>query len=625
MSVDPTREAERRRLLQGAAALASTALLSPLGGCASPDGRLRAAAAGFVPVPPSRADRPTLSPGYSATSLAAWGEPVGLAAAMPAWRPDASNSAADQAAQLGMHHGGLQFVPLEGSRRGLLVMNHGGADDGLLHTRGLLGWSAEQVQKSQAAHGCSVVEVAFDFASGSWQLQRPSDYARRITATTKVTISGPAAGHVLLKTAADASGRQALGVLAGGAVTITPWGTCLSGEPGFAETFSTADQPTRPERRYGLQRSARGRWPEFDERFDAVRHPNEAHRFGWICEFDPADPRSTPVKRTALGRGAHASTAVGSTPDGRAVVYLADSGAFEYLYKFVSREKIRPAGGGRTAAQANAELLDAGTLHVARFDADGSGRWLPLQHGSGPLTAAGGFADAAEVLIKTRQAADALRATPMDRALALALDPASGWVYVALGHNRLRGTPGQPGADAANPRADNAMGHILRWREADDAGGEGFRWSQVMLAGDPAATRPEHRGTVQGDAFACPGALALDARGRLWIGTAMDSAALGQPGMARLGNNQLLACDPVSGEVRRLLTGPVNSALGGLAFTPDGRTLFVNITHPGETPGGPSNPAAPQRHSAWPDFTANGRPRSATLALRRQDGAVVGS
>jgi secreted PhoX family phosphatase len=130
---------------------------------------------------------------------------------------------------------------------------------------------------------------------------------------------------------------------------------------------------------------------------------------------------------------------------------------------------------------------------------------------------------------------------------------------------------------------------------------------------------------VQGDAFACPGALALDARGRLWIGTAMDSAALGQPGMARLGNNQLLACDPVSGEVRRLLTGPVNSALGGLAFTPDGRTLFVNITHPGETPGGPSNPAAPQRHSAWPDFTANGRPRSATLALRRQDGAVVGS
>jgi secreted PhoX family phosphatase len=428
-----------------------------------------------------------------------------------------------------------------------------------------------------------------------------------------------------LKTTADSSGRRALGVLAGGAVTTTPWGTCLCGEPAFAEPFSTADTPTQPERRYGLQRSARGRWPEFDARFDTVRHPNEAHRFGWVCEFDPADPRSTPVKRSALGRAAHASTAVSRTADGRAVVYLADGGAFEYLYKFVSRDPIRPAGGGRTAAQVNADLLDTGTLHVARFDADGSGRWLPLQHGSGPLTAAAGFADAGDVLIKARLAGDALRATPMDRPQALALDAASGWIYVALAHNALRGAAGQPAADAANPRAGNAMGHILRWREDGDAGGEGFRWNTLLQAGDPAATRPEHRGTVQGDAFAGPAALALDARGRLWVGTAVESAALGQPGMARLGNNQLLACNPVSGEVRRVITGPVHSAIGGLAFTPDGSTLFVNISHPGETPGDRSNPAAPQRYSNWPDFKADGRPRSATLALRRNDGAVVGS
>jgi secreted PhoX family phosphatase len=262
---------------------------------------------------------------------------------------------------------------------------------------------------------------------------------------------------------------------------------------------------------------------------------------------------------------------------------------------------------------------------VARFDADGSGRWLPLQHGSGPLSAAAGFADAGELLIKTRQAGDALRATAMDRPQALALDPASGWVYVALAHNTRRGAAGQPATDAANPRTDNAMGHILRWREDGDAGGERFRWNTVLQAGDPAAARPEHRGTVQGDAFACPGALALDARGRLWIATAVDTAALGQVGMARLGNNQLLACNPASGEVRRMLTGPVHSALGGLAFTPDGSTLFVNITHPGEAPGERSNPAAPQRYSNWPDFKADGRPRSATLALRRKDGGAVGN
>ena len=192
---------------------------------------------------------------------------------------------------------------------------------------------------------------------------------------------------------------------------------------------------------------------------------------------------------------------------------------------------------------------------MARFDADGSGRWLPLQHGSGPLTAAGGFADAGELRVKTRQAADALRATRMDRAEALAVDAGRGWVYAALAHNTLRGAPGQPGPDAANPRADNAMGQILRWRDDGDAAGERFRWNHLLQAGDPQAPRAEHRGTLQGDAFANPGALALDPRGRLWVGTAVASAALGQGAMARLGGNQLLACNPASGVVKRLLTG----------------------------------------------------------------------
>ncbi len=627
---DPASPENRRRLLQGGAALGALGAFGALGtcaslaGCASPAGRIGTAAAGFPAVPPSSADRLTLPAGHTATVLAAWGEPVGLVGALPAWRPDASNSAAEQAVQLGTQHGGLQFLPLDGSRRGLLVMNHDGADEGLLHPRGLLGWTADKVQKSQAAQGLSVVEVALDPASDRWQMVRPSRHARRITAATPVVLSGPAAGHALLRTAADPSGRRVLGALASGAVSTTPWGTCLSGEAAFADHFSTADQPTQHERRFGLSRNPGGRWHGFDERFDSVRHPNEANRFGWIVEFDPADALAVPFKRTALGRGAHAGVLASATADGRAVVYLADGGAFEYLYKFVSRDRMRPAAGGGSAAQANADLLDAGTLHVARFDADGSGRWLPLLHGSGPLTAAGGFASAAELLVKTRQAGDALRATRLDRAQALARDPASGWVYAALAHNTQRGAPGEAPADAANPRAGNAMGHILRWRDEGDAGGERFLWKLLLQAGDPAAARPEHRGTVQGDAFAAPSALALDRRGRVWIATGMAAGTPGPADRLRLGNNQLLACNPASGEVQRFLTGPVNAALGGVAFTPNGSTLFVNVSHPGAAPDGRNDPAAPARYSNWPDFQADGRPRSATLAIRRSDGGVVG-
>jgi secreted PhoX family phosphatase len=635
--------AGRRRVLRGAGSLATgaalrpllTPLLSPLltlgslAGCASTPGQAGDAAAGFKAVPVSTADRLGLASGYSATPLAAWGEPVGIAGTQPAWRPDASNSAADQAAQIGMHHGGLQYLALDGSRRGLLVMNHGGSDDGLLHVRGTLGWSAEKVKKSQAAQGVSVVEV--ELKGKQWQMLATSRHARRITAATPVVLSGPAAGHALLKTAADTSGRRVLGVLARGSVSITPWGSCLLGEEGFADHFVTADQATLHERRWGLRRNAgvaSPRWHEFDERFDTVRHPQEPHRFGWVVEIDPTNAASTPFKRTALGRAAHGGAWAGTTPDGRAVVYTAESGRFEYLYKFVSRDRIRPATSGLSPAQANADLLDTGTLYVARFDADGSGRWLPLVHSQGRLTAANGFADQAEVLVKARQASDTLGGTRMDRPEALAIDVASGWVYAALAHNSQRGAPGQPGADAANPRSANAMGHILQWRESTASGaaqGERFVWKHLLLAGNPQAARPEHQGNIRGDAFACPGALALDPRGVLWIGTGVGSATLGKGEMGALGNNQLLACNPANAEVRRFMTGPVNSELAGTAFTPDGRTAFINVQHPGESAPGPSDPGNPQRYSNWPDFLPDGRPRSATVAVRRNDGGVIGA
>ena len=422
------RDPGRRILLKASAGAAASALFAPwLAGCATPATGARMKP-GFEAIPIGNGDQLAVPKGYVATAMAQWGEPVGLPGNLPAWRPDGGNTADEQAAQMGMHHDGMHYFPIDGSRRGLLVMNHEYVDDGLLHADGLKTWTAEKVRKSQAAHGIAVIEVE-QAAGGEWRVVRPSRFARRITANTPFSLGGPAAGHPMMRTAADPQGRTALGTFNNCAAGITPWGTYLSGEENFRNYFAAGSNLDAHQRRWGLASTAFYRWPEHDPRFDVVKNPNEPNRFGWVVEVDPMDPNSTPVKRTALGRAAHEGAWVAVTRDGRAVVYSGEDARNEYIYKFVSRDRIRPAGNGLTAAQANRELLDHGTLYVARFDADGVGHWMPLVHGQGPLTAANGFADQGEVVIKSRQASDALRATRMDRPEWLAIDPMSGTVY----------------------------------------------------------------------------------------------------------------------------------------------------------------------------------------------------
>ena len=605
----------------GVAALAGGALAPWIAGCASA-GAGAGPLLGFKGVPASTADAIIVPDGYIASVIAAWGEPIGVPGNMPALREDATSSAADQAVQMGMHHDGIHFYPLAGSStRGLLAMNHEYVDDGLLHADGLKTWSAEKVRKSQAAHGVSVVEV--ERRGDAWAVVRPSNYARRFTASTPFTLGGPAAGHAMMKTAADPAGRTVLGTLNNCASGKTPWGTYLSGEENFAFYFAIGEtKPDAHQQRWGLRKTAFYRWDEHDERFDAAKHPNEFNRFGWVVEIDPMDPKSTPIKRTALGRAAHEGAWVAVTKDGRAVVYSGEDARFEYIYKFVSRDRIAPAGNGLTQAQANRELLDHGTLYVARFDADGTGQWLPLVHGQGPLTAANGFADQGEVLIKSRQASDALGATKMDRPEWLAIDQARGEVFCTLTNNSSRGATGQPGVDAANPRANNTMGQIIRWREEGDFSATRMRWSHLVLAGDPANARPEAKGNIKGDIFGCADGLMLDARGVLWIQTDAHATQMNQGEFARIGNNQMLACDRSSGEIRRFLTGPVNCEITGATLTPDGTTMFINVQHPGETPSDRSDPAEPNKFSKWP---SGGRPRSATVVIRRRDGGVIGA
>ena len=584
---------------------------------------------GFKSVPVSEKDAVVVPQGYEAVAFAAWGEPIGVPGNMPAFRWDASNSAADQAVQMGMHHDGIHYYPLDGSStHGLLVMNHEYTDDGLLFPDGKKNWTAAKVAKAQAAHGIAVIEVAFK--EGRWQVIRPSHYARRYTARTPVAVDGPAAGHALMKTAADPDGRTVLGTLNNCGSGMTPWGTYLSAEENWAFYFDGSDKRDADQRRWGLLRTGLSRWAEHDPRFDASRHPNEFHRFGWIVEIDPYDPASMPVKRTALGRGAKEGAWVATTRDNRAVVYSGEDARFEYIYKFVSRDRI--AAGG---AKANATLLDHGMLYVARFDADGTGRWLPLVQGQGPLTSDNGFPDQGAVLIRSRQASDRLGATKMDRPEWIAIDPNARTVYCTLTNNNQRGRQNHPDVDAANPRANNTMGHIIQWTEDGDFDATTFRWKHLLLAGNPANERPGARGNIRGDVFACPDGLALDARGVLWIQTDISSDEKHRGEMQGFGNNQMLACDPATGEVRRFLTGPVGCEVTGIAMTPDGRTMFVNIQHPGEplTPGNDglevpnlhSNPADPRRYSNWPDFRPDGRPRSATVAIRKADGGPIGT
>ncbi len=611
----------RRVWLQGGLGVLAAGLFAPmLAGCASRgmaghEGPLL----GFKGIESTDQDTMVVPEGYEAVAFAPWGEPVGVPGNMPAWMPDASNSAADQAVQMGMHHDGLHYYPIDGSStHGLLVMNHEYTDDGLLHADGMKTWNAEKVRKAQAAHGVSVIEVKF--VGGRWQMARPSGYARRFTTYSPFTLSGPAAGHALMKTAADPTGRTVLGTLNNCASGMTPWGTYLSGEENWAFYFDGPESPDADQKRWGMRKTGFYRWPEHDARFDAKQHPNEFHRFGWVVEIDPFDPASTPIKRTALGRAAHEGAWIATTKDGRAVVYSGEDARFEYIYKFVSRDKIAPGG-----AKANRELLDHGTLYVARFDADGSGRWLALQQGQGPLTAANGFADQGAVVIRSRQASDALGATKMDRPEWLAIDQKALTVYCTLTNNSSRGAKDMPGPDAANPRANNAMGQIIQWTEDGDFDATTMRWKHLLLAGDPANERPEAKGNINGDIFACPDGLVLDARGVLWVQTDMHASQMYKGELKRMGNNQMLACDRASGEVRRFFTGPVNAEVTGVTLTPDARTMFINIQHPGETASDRSDPANPAKYSNWPDYQPGGRPRSATVVIRKKDGGLIGS
>jgi uncharacterized protein len=608
----------RRRFLGGAAAAGfvtfggAEALLGSIPRVAADDdddGDDDGPLVGFSGIPVSSADAVIVPDGYTAHVLIAWGDPVSDG---PAFAQDASNSAADQALQWGMHNDGLVYFPIRGSARGLIVQNHEYSDDVHLFPDGTANWTEEKLNKSLAAHGVSVIEVGK--VRGKWQVVRPSPYARRVTGNTPMAVGGAAAGHPLLQTAADPTGTLVLGTLNNCAMGQTPWGTYLACEENFNGYFRRFGTRTPLEIRYGIDSAGFGyNWHRNGSRFDVDLHPNEPNRFGWVVEIDPWDPTSTPVKRTALGRMKHECAKCVEAEDGRLVVYTGDDERFEYFYRFVSADRWR------RMRRCGISPLDEGTLYTAKFHDDGTGTWIPLTP-ENPALAGWSMAD---ILVNARGAADAVGATKMDRPEWIDAYDDDKTIIATCTNNSRRGVAPNPGTDAANPRVRNNLGHIIRWT-SDDYTDDTFTWDHFALAGDPAVAATDGS-TVVGDKYAAPDGLYVAPSGRLWIQTDVGTETQNLGAYAGYGNNQMLCADPVTRETRRFLTGPVGCEVTGCMATPDERTLFVGIQHPGESPTFVSDPANPKRYSSWPDGDAGGRPRSSLLVITKDDGGEIGS
>lgn len=579
---------------------------------------------GFTAVPTSDADTLVVPPGYTAEVLIPWGQP--LFSNGPAWKKDASNTAAEQEQQIGMHHDGMHYFPLlpdgKVSQRGLLVLNHEYVDPILLYPDGAAVMTQAKVDKALAAHGVTVIEIGL--VNDKWQtIDGP--YNRRITGNTPMTFSGPvAASHPMLQ---SELGNAVKGTLNNCAHGWTPWKTYLTCEENWNGYFGTADTAwarTTAEARYGVTATGFGyNWHLADPRFDLAKNRKELNRFGWVVEIDPFSPTSTPVKRTALGRIKHEG-ATFAEARGHAVIYTGDDENGDYFYKFVSAEPWRTVtrdwfNSSPTATRRSP--LDAGVLYVAKFDAGGTGRWLPLVHGEGPLTVANGWADQADVLIRTRQAADALGATKMDRPEWCAVHPTTQNVYLTLTNGTGWEAPSGP-----NPRTPNPYGHILQIsHENGDHTLTTMRWSVYLLAGDPAFDP-----TLQLNAsnmFASPDGLWIDRDGRFWIQTDISNGAQNRTNHINLKNNMMLAANPNASEIKRFMTGPRGAEITGVITTPDQQTMFINVQHPGEstTAYGTPTPENPRLVSNWPDFDPAGRPRAATVVIRKTGGGKIGA
>ncbi|WP_182086224.1 PhoX family phosphatase [Aureimonas sp. ME7] len=578
--------------------------------------------------------------GYDADVLLRWGD--ALFPDSPAFDP-VNQTPEAQVRQFGYNNDYVGFVPLSGSsEHGLLVVNHEYTNEHLMFPGivkvvekadkkdptktvtelEIAPADRRRVDIEMAAHGGTVVEIRKE--GGKWRVVREGALNRRITSSTEMQLTGPAAGHDRLRTKADATGTKVFGTINNCAGGVTPWGTYIMAEENIHGYFMGTLPEGHPEatnyKRLGLPEGTYA-WGQFHERFDISKEPNEPNRFGWVVEVDVMDPNSVPKKRTALGRFKHEGAESIVAKDGRVVFYLGDDERFDYVYKFVTT--------GRYDADnraANMDLLDEGTLHVARFAEDGTVEWLPLTHGQGQLTAENGFHSQADVLIETRRAADLLGATPMDRPEDIQPNETNGRVYVMLTNNTRRK---DDQIDAANPRAANAFGHIIEIHEdeGDFAATKG-RWEVLLKCGDPSVAEVGatfSTETTKNGWFGMPDNCAVDADGRLWVSTDGNSPKA-------TGRTDGLWAVETEGEARGtsklFFRVPVGAEMCGPLLLPDMQTAFVAVQHPGD--GGEDWDGFGRLSyyedlsTRWPDFRDDMPTRPSVVAITKQGGGRIG-
>ncbi len=562
---------------------------------------------GFKAVGTSTDDGIIVPEGYNAHVACRWGDP--LFSDVPEFDHATRGTADSQARAFGDNNDGMSLFTDKDGRQ-ILVVNNEYTNRGVMWGNNPDGKyvTDDDINKGKNAHGLTAAELKE--VDGKWQIVKDSTYNRRFTPDEPMDITGPARGHDMMKTNVDPDGVTALGTFNNCGNGRTPWGTYLACEENFNGYFGTADPDSYEQdaanKRYGISGKDRGYgWWKVDERFDVAKESNEGNRHGYITEVDPYDPTSKPKKRTALGRCKHENAEVVVNGDGRIAIYMGDDERGEFLYRYVSDGYY--AEGGDTD-----DLMENGTIYVAKFHADGTGQWLALT----PETTG---MDKAMICIHTRLAGSKVGATTMDRPEWVAANPLKAEVYCALTNNKNRGVKPNAGGDETpvggpNPREANKYGQIVRWWPSNgDHTTDTFRWDLFVMAGNPTVHEDAKGGSTnvnEGNMFNSPDGLSFDNKGLLWIQT--DGNYTNEEDFAGQGNNQMLIGDPATGEIRRFLVGPKQAEITGIAWSADRRTVFVGVQHPGEK--GDSN---------WPDG-GDKTPRSAIVAVRRDDGAALG-
>ena len=402
---------------------------------------------------------------------------------------------------------------------------------------------------------------------------------------------------------------------------------------------------------------------------------NEMNGMGYIVELDPYDKSKSAKKRTALGRFAHESAAFSNPVAGQPLaVYMGDDSRNEYIFKFVSAANWSAADATPLDRMATGDkYLDSGKLYTAKFNADGSGQWIELAMSNPAIANFAGykFADLADIVVNARLAADAVGATKMDRPEWCSVNPANGEIYYTLTNNSNRSVDptgsSQLAPDATNPRAytdmkgastqaGNPNGHILRVKEGSGAAAAtGFTWDVYLFGAEVGADSSKiNLSSLTADQdFSSPDGLAFSPyTGICWIqtddgaytdvtncmmlaavpGTVGDGAkttlSYQKAAGGTLAVDTFVGKKPTADTLKRFLVGPAGCEITGLAETPDGKAMFVNIQHPGENTL-QSNLGDPTKYtSQWPSnagYGAGKRPRSATIVITKNDGGRIGT